>query len=118
LFEFLVADILIGEILTRGLLGSPKPAHAATYDMSASSKISVNLTAITASISSKSEYKYTVYELVDRDGNVKYVGRTRQKLRTREKQHWYTDSNKKGLEINAVIHENKTLKGLTYDEAR
>lgn len=49
---------------------------------------------------------------------VKYVGRTRQNLLDRLKQHERTDTLKNGLRIRAVEFEGKTLEGLTHAEAR
>ena len=72
--------------------------QAATLDVSAVTKINDNQDIIIQKVASKNLFKHTVYELVDEYGNVKYVGRTRQQLEVRKRQHWNSDSEKYGLE--------------------
>jgi hypothetical protein len=65
------------------------------------------------------KFKHTVYELYDEaTGEVRYVGRTRQALILRQRQHWYTDIKKKGLSIRVASYEGKLLENLDYREAR
>lgn len=68
-------------------LDSPNVAYAATWSDSAQVKISdpKNFTEISRVMTNK--YKYSVYFLLDKDNNVKYVGRTRQELDKRGEQH-------------------------------
>ncbi|WP_162178048.1 hypothetical protein, partial [Ruminiclostridium cellobioparum] len=101
------------------VLGDTQPVYAADLSSEATKKISANMSAINSTIKSSKrfDYRYTVYELYDDDG-VKYVGRTRQSIEARQKQHWKADSNKNGLRIRAAEFEGKTLKGLSHSEAR
>ncbi|MFC6549102.1 RHS repeat-associated core domain-containing protein [Cohnella cellulosilytica] len=117
--EFLIADILIGEILTNGVLGSPDVAYAASLDMTAGDKISKSHVRITGAITANKKYNYSVYEMVDDEGKVRYVGRTRQDINKREKQHQRSDPNKKNLRIKyASTEDGRALKGLMYEQAR
>lgn len=103
---------LVFDVLT------PTPAYAAQADLTGMEKVSkpANFGKITAALT-KHDFKYTVYELYDDEG-VKYVGRTRQDIEVRKKQHWYTDSNKEGLKIRPAELNGKTLERLSYSEAR
>lgn len=60
-----------------------KPVYAADLSSEATKKIEANMSLINSIIKSSKrfDYKYTVYELFDDDG-VKYVGRTRQSIRS------------------------------------
>lgn len=101
------------------VLGDSKTLSEGDLHSEATKKISANMLIISNTIKSSKrfDYKYTVYELYDDDG-VKYVGRTRQNIEARQKQHWRADDNKKGLKIREAEFEGKTLKGLSHSEAR
>ena len=100
------------------ILSDPMVVQAATLDTSAVTKINSNLEQIIDNVAKKSIYKHTVYELVDEYGNVKYVGRTRQDIYLRQKQHWKTDPAKNGLRIKVAELDGKLLKGLDYKQVR
>ena len=104
------------------VLGDTQPVYAADISSEAIKKISnpSNMSRIlkAASTNLKYNYKNTVYELVDDAGNVKYVGRTRQEIKVRQKQHWKADPSKNGLRIQVAEFEGKTLTGLSHSEAR
>lgn len=104
------------------VLSDTRPVYAADLSSVAIEKISSmdNFATITNAIARNSMYnlKYTVYELYDDAGNVKYVGRTRQSIEARQKQHWKADSLKNGLDIRPAEFEGKTLTGLSHSEAR
>jgi hypothetical protein len=104
-------------------MGESKVATAATWDITAIEKMSdqENMEIINCTMSSNSKYafKYVVYELYDASSDaVKYVGRTRQSLNIRQKQHWKADSLKNGLDIRVASYEGKYLEDLTYAQAR
>ena len=92
--------------------------QAATLDVSAVTKINDNQDIIIQKVASKNLFKHTVYELYDKSGNVKYVGRTRQQLEVRKRQHWNSDSEKYGLNIRVAELDGKFLENLNYAQAR
>ena len=105
------------------VLGDTQPVYAADISSEAINKISnpSNMSRILKAASTNLKYNYyknTVYELVDDAGNVKYVGRTRQEIKVRQKQHWKADPLKNGLRIQVAEFEGKTLTGLSHSEAR
>jgi hypothetical protein len=97
-------------------------SYAATIDMLAIEKISnpSNLDIITHALARNTKYnfKYTVYEMFDEAGVVRYVGRTRQSIKARQKQHWKADINKKGLGIQVAKFEGELLENVTHAQAR
>ncbi|WP_230986612.1 RHS repeat-associated core domain-containing protein [Cohnella fermenti] len=103
-----------------GVLIDPTPASAATRTGDTLDKINKNQGIIEEILAKDSKYgaKYTVYELYDDEGKVKYIGRTRQDIRYRLSQHELNDSVKRGLNIRVARIEGKPLTNLSYSEGR
>ena len=95
-------------------------SYAATLDEVIISKLTsnANVKIIEKYIAQNLKCKYTVYELYDENDVVKYVGRTRQSLDARLKQHHYVDSAKMDLRIRVATFEDVKTADLTYSQAR
>jgi hypothetical protein len=63
-------------------------------------------------------YDFDSRNLLNENDKVKYVGRTRQDLKVREKQHQRSDIDKKNLHIKEASLNGKPLIGLNYSESR
>ena len=96
-------------------------SYAATLDEAIIPKLTsnANVKIIEKYIAQNLKCKYTVYELYDETTNtVKYVGRTRQTLDARLRQHHYADSAKRNLNIRSAMYEGIETVDLTYSQAR
>jgi hypothetical protein len=114
------------------VLGNVIEAHASDYGSIGTAKIAEAGTYKTivdaiARRDAKIGTTYVVYELFDDTGKVRYVGRTRQDIYTRQSQHWNTIETlpdgtktkpKYGLNIRVATHNGKELQGLLHSEAR
>ena len=88
-------------------------------DYSAAKTIDENLLDIVKKIEKYKDYRYTIYEMVDANGIVRYIGRTRQELAVRETQHHRSDPKNKGkLTIQKAERNGCVLENLHYEEAR
>jgi hypothetical protein len=103
------------------IAGNSESAYAVSIGEDALCKVEnpANYARISNAMIRNLAFKHTIYEMYDEaTGEVKYVGRTRQNIFIRQKQHWYTDPRKNNLAIRKATLEGTLLENLDYKEAR